>query len=66
MFHRDCYQILLLNFRSSTETINREDSQIDRSILPPKRFLHLGGGRGGVRQQRFSNLDNNQFFKQRN
>ena len=36
MFHRDCYQILLLNFKSSTETC--------KSILPRKRFFALGGG----------------------
>ena len=29
MFHRNCYQILLLNFSSSTETVSREDSLID-------------------------------------
>ena len=39
MFHRDCYQILLLNFRASTET--------HKSILPRKRSFALGGGGGG-------------------
>ena len=41
MFHRDCYQVLLLNFRSSTETVSREVSQIDfaREVF----FLCLGG-----------------------
>ena len=43
-FHRDCYQILLLNFRSSTETVNLEDSQID---FATERFFALGGA-GGV------------------
>ena len=31
MFHRDCYQILLLNFRSSTETFSQEDSNLDNN-----------------------------------
>ena len=29
MVRTDCHQILLLNFRSSTETVSRQDSQID-------------------------------------
>ena len=29
MFHKDCFQISSLNFRSSTETVSREDPQID-------------------------------------
>ena len=62
MFQRDCYQILLLNFRSSTETVNREDSQIDFAT----ETCFALGGRGGGSQERFSNLGNNQFFKRRN
>ena len=65
MFPRDCYQLLLLNFRSSPETVIREDSQID---FATETFFCTwgGGGGGGVTQQRFSNLGNNQFFKRRN
>ena len=49
MFHRNCFQILLLNFRS-TETVGREDPQID---FATETFFHLreregGGGGGGV------------------
>ena len=44
MFHRDCYQILLLNFRSSTETVSREDSQID---FAKETVFCIGGGGGG-------------------
>ena len=40
MFHRDCYQILLLNFRFSTETVSREDSQI---AFVMETFFVLGG-----------------------
>ena len=43
MFHRNCFQILLLNFRSSTETVSREDPQID---FATETFLALE--RGGV------------------
>ena len=50
MFHRDCFQILLLNFRSSAETVSLEGSQID--FATETFFLHLekggGGGGGGV------------------
>ena len=48
MFHRDCYQILLLNVRSSTETVSREDSQID---FATETFFSTwgGGGEGGTR-----------------
>ena len=59
--HRDCYQILLLNFRSSTETVSQEDSQI---YFAKETFFALGGGGGS--KQRFSNLGSNQFFKRRN
>ena len=45
MFHRDCYQILLLNFRFSIETVSQEDSQID---LATETFFALSGGGGGV------------------
>ena len=41
MFHRDCCQMLLLNFRSSTETVSREDSQID---FAPETIFARGGG----------------------
>ena len=67
MFHRDCYQILLLNFRSSTEA--------HTSILPQKRFLHVGGGGGGGgggwlllhnNDSQILALGNSQFFKRRN
>ena len=60
VFHRDCYQILLLNFRSSTETVSWEDSQID--FATETFFCTCGGGS----QKRFSNLGNSQLFKQRN
>ena len=45
MFHRDCYQILSINFRSSTETVSREDSQIDFATETGF-FPTLGGGGG--------------------
>ena len=41
MFHRECYQILLPNFRSSTETVSLEDSQID---FARETFFCTGGG----------------------
>ena len=52
MFHRDCFQILSLNFRSSTETVSREDPQID---FATETFFALegGGGGGGGSQERF-------------
>ena len=61
MFHTDCYQILLLNFRSSTETVSQEDSQID---FATGTFFALWGGGGYTRT--FLNLDNNRFFKYTN
>ena len=46
MFHRNCFQISLLNFRSSTETVSREDPQID---FATETFFALErGGGGGV------------------
>ena len=62
VFHRDCYQILLL-ISGLLQKLLAEKNH--KSILPRKRFLHLGGG-GGVTQERFSNLGNNQFFKRSN
>ena len=53
MFHRDCYEMLLLNFRSCTETVNREDSQID---FATETFLHLGGGGGGLLHNNVSQI----------
>ena len=44
MFHIYCCQILLLNFRYSTETVSREDSQID---FATETFFCTGGGGGG-------------------
>ena len=46
MFDRDCYQILSLNFRSSTETVSPEDSQI---YFTTETFscTSVGGGGGG-------------------
>ena len=40
MFHRNCFQTLLLNFRSSTETVSQEDPQID---FAKETFFALGG-----------------------
>ena len=48
MFHKDCYQILLLNFRSSAET--------HKLILPRKCFSALGGGGGGVLHNNVSQI----------
>ena len=48
MFHRDCFQILSLNFRSSTETVSREDPQIDFCHGNVSFALEGGGGGGGV------------------
>ena len=50
VFHRDCYQILLLNFRSSTETVSREDSQMD--FATETVFFALGG-RGVLSMEEF-------------
>ena len=53
MFHRNCFQILLLNFRSSTETVSREDPQIDFAMetcfctWERERERERGGGGGG-------------------
>ena len=47
MFHRNCFQILLLNFRSSTETVSREDPQIDFAT-ETSFALERGGGGGGA------------------
>ena len=48
MFHRDCYQVLSLNFRSSTETVSQEDSQIDYFATETVFVLWAGGGGGRV------------------
>ena len=45
MFHGDCYQILLLDFRSSTELLAGKTHKLFF-------FCTWGGGGGGVTQQR--------------
>ena len=52
MFHRDCYQILFLNFRSSTETVSREDSQIDFATETFSCTCVCEGGGGGGEGER--------------
>ena len=65
MFHRDCCQISLLNFRSSTETVSWEDSQID--FATETFFYTWGGGGGGRGHKKVSQiLATIIFFKRRN
>ena len=62
MFHRDCRQILLLHFRSSTVTVSREISQIDFATEETF-FSTWGGGGGGVVTKTFLNSWQQSIFQ---